>query len=210
MKILLIGDSIRKGYDEYIRMVFDGIAEVYYHDENSRFTTYIIRQLYEWKSLIGCGDDVDLVHWNAGLWDDLIVLDGKPLVPIEVYKENIDRICKLIKILFPNAKMIFATSTPCIEEMFKVYKRYNKVTELYNAAAIEIVKKNGGEINDLYSTMRNAPQEYHSDSTHYYTKEGTKIITEQVRKSIEAVLNIKGQDIDYDALFVTQGSVVGE
>ena len=71
MKILLIGDSIRKGYDEYIRMVFDGIAEVYYHDENSRFTTYIIRQLYEWKSLIGCGDDVDLVHWNAGLWDDL-------------------------------------------------------------------------------------------------------------------------------------------
>ena len=209
MKILLLGDSIRKGYDKYIKMAFEGVAEVYYPDENCRFTSYIIRQLYEWKNLVGCGDDVDLVHWNAGLWDDIIMFDGKPLIPIEVYKENIDRICKLLKMLFPNAKMIFATSTPVIEEMFTTHKRYNKITEEYNAAAIEIVKKHGGIINDLYSVMRNTPNEYHSDMTHYYTKDGTKVITEQVRRSIENSVGIKGVDLDYDELFSKENDIEG-
>lgn len=42
--------------------------------------------------------------------------------------------------MFPAAKMIFATSTPVQEEFFTVCKRYNKDTEVYNAAAIGIVK----------------------------------------------------------------------
>lgn len=33
--------------------------------------------------------------------------------------------------------------------------------------------------------MNNAPIEYHSDLTHYYTKEGTKLITDRVVKCIE-------------------------
>ena len=150
-----------------------------------------------------------MVHWNAGLWDDLVMFDDKHLVSLEVYKENIERICNIIKILFPNAKMIFATSTPVQEELFTVCKRYNNDTEIYNLAACEIVKKHGGEINDLYTLMKNAPIEYHSDLTHYYTKEGTKLITSQVVNCIGKSLEIKANDLDYEKLFAKEENVVG-
>lgn len=208
-KVLLIGDSIRLGYDKYVKMAFEDVAEVYYPEENSRFAMFVYRRLHEWKDELKCGDDVDLVHWNAGLWDDLILLDGKHMTPIHIYKEYVDRTCQMIKILFPKAKMIFATSTPVQEEMFTTCKRYNKDTEEYNAAAVEIVKSHGGEINDLYSLAKASPVEWHSDLTHYYTKEGTKMLTDQVVKSIEQMLDIQGKPLDYDALFAQTGDVLG-
>ena len=195
-------------YDKYIKMAFEGIADVFYPEENCRFTTYIIRNLYEWKKQLGC-EDVDLVHWNAGLWDDLVMIDGKPLVSLEDYKLNIERICNLISQLFPTAKMIFATSTPVREELFNEIKRFNKDTEAYNKAATETVTCHGGSVNDLYTLMTSVPVEYHSDLTHYYTKEGTRVITEQVKKHIENALGIKGHALDYDRLFAGESDPVG-
>ena len=208
-KILLIGDSIRKGYDSYIKMAFKNVANVYFPTDNCRFTGYIIRHLYDWKTELGLYDDIDLIHWNAGLWDDLVMLDGKHLTSYELYKENIERICNIIEILFPNAKMIYATSTPVQEELFTFHKRYNKDTKMYNDAAVDIIKRHGGEINDLYSLMENTPVEYHSDLTHYYTKEGTRLITNQVIKCIEKTLGIKGKSLDYDMLFSKLENVTG-
>ena len=46
-KIILIGDSIRQGYDKYVKMAFEGVAEVYYPTDNCRFTTYILRHISE-------------------------------------------------------------------------------------------------------------------------------------------------------------------
>jgi len=208
-KVLLIGDSIRMGYDTYTKMAFESSAEVYFPKDNCRFTGYIIRHLHDWKKELKLGNDIDLVHWNAGLWDDLVMLDGKHHTSLDIYKENIYRICNIIKILFPDAKMIFATSTPVQEELFTVCKRYNRDTEAYNSAAIEIVKKYGGEINDLYMLMNNAPVEYHSDLTHYYTKEGTRLITTQVVNCIEKALDIKGKTLDYDKMFAKEEEVIG-
>ena len=207
-RVFLIGDSIRKGYDKYVKMSLDGVAEVASPQENCRFTSYIIRNLFEWKKQSGW-DDADLVHWNAGLWDTLVMLDGLHLVDIETYGKNVERICNLIKMLFPSAKMIFATSTPVQEELFKEHKRYNRDVEAYNAIAIDIVQKHGGKINDLYTTMSACPVSYHSDLTHYYTKDGTRVITDQVLAHIEAALGIHGTPLDYDALFAPKDDIVG-
>lgn len=210
-KIFLIGDSIRMGYDGYVKMALEGIAEVYYPNENCRFTSYVLRHLHEWKEQSGCGDDVDLVHWNAGLWDALTLLDGKLHISPEVYEENIRRICDVIRILFPKAKMIFATSTPVQEALFAdvPVKRYNKDTEYYNALACKIVKEYGGEINDLYSLMCTVPLSYYSDRTHFYTGNGTRVITNQVLSCIEKSLNIQASSLDYEALFSDDTEVVG-
>ncbi len=155
------------------------------------------------------GNDIDLVHFNAGLWDDLIMLDGKPHTSIDMYEENIDRICTILKIMFPHAKLIFATSTPVQEELFGELKRYNKDTEAYNAVATAVVKKHGGYINDLYAITKDMPKSYYSDLTHLYTKDGTKLLTEQVVKIIEDVLNIKGNKLDYDELFADNKRALG-
>ena len=209
-KILLVGDSIRQGYDKYVKMAFEDVAEVYYPSENSRFVMYVCRCLYDWKNETKCGDDVDVVHWNAGLWDDLILTDGKHLTSIEIYKEYVDRACNLIKILFPKAKMIFATSTPIQEHLYTgAYKRFNEDTEEYNQVAIEVVKSYGGEINDLYSIAEAAPVECYSDMAHFYTKEGTQILTEQVVKCLEEALDIKAKRLDYGMLFAEKERIVG-
>lgn len=200
-KILLIGDSIRQGYSHYVRLAFEGVAEIYEPQENCRFTTYILRSLLDWKNELKCGDDVDLIHWNAGLWDDLILPDGKPLITLDQYKENVERISDMLEVLFPKANVIFATSTPVREEMFKTYKRYNRDTETYNEAACEIVRKHGGSINDLYTLLKGVPDTYHSDMTHFYTKDATKIISNQIIAHIEKALDIKSKTLDYNELF---------
>ena len=70
-KVVLIGDSIRMGYDKYVKEALKNSAEVYYPGENCRFAEYVLRYAHEWKKAGAWGDDVDLVHWNAGLWDVL-------------------------------------------------------------------------------------------------------------------------------------------
>ncbi|MBQ8741745.1 MAG: SGNH/GDSL hydrolase family protein [Clostridia bacterium] len=208
-KILLVGDSIRMGYDKYIKKIFEDTAEVYYPDENCRFSTYVLRNLASWRDQLDCGDDIDLIHWNAGLWDDLRMLDGEPLVGLEEYSRNVERIYSAIGKLFPKARIIFATSTPVREELFTTLKRYNADTERYNAEAVRISLEHGAIINDLYGIVKGAPKSYYSDMTHLYTKEGTELVTEQVRRSIESVLSIEGKDLDYEALFSDKKSVLG-
>lgn len=208
-KILLIGDSIRMGYDKYIKNIFEDTAEVYYPDENCRFSTYVLRSLEYWRDQLDCGDDIDLIHWNAGLWDDLRMLDGEPLVGLEEYSRNVERIYSAIGKLFPKARIIFATSTPVREELFTTLKRYNADTERYNAEAVRISLEHGAIINDLYGIVKDAPKSYYSDMTHLYTKEGIELVTEQVRRSIESVLSIEGKDLDYEALFSDKRSLLG-
>lgn len=208
-KVLLIGDSIRRTYDKYIKQIFENDAEVYYPEDNCRFTTYILRYLPIWRDLSDT-KDYDLVHWNAGLWDTLLLEDGKCLIGFDEYKRNIRRICEMLKMYFPNAKFVFATSTPVIEENYDgKYKRYNDAIIEYNEAAVSIVKEYGMEVNDLFVLLENAPLEYHSDQTHWYTKGGTELITEQVRKVIEENLNIKGKNLDYDKYFSEEKDIVG-
>ena len=208
-KILLVGDSIRRGYDKYIKKIFEDTAEVYYPDENCRFSTYVLRNLANWRDQLDCGDDIDLIHWNAGLWDVLRMLDGEPLVGLEEYSRNVERIYSAIVKLFPKARIIFATSTPVREELFTTHKRYNADTERYDAEAVRISLEHGAIINDLYGIVKDAPKSYYSDMTHLYTKEGIELVTEQVRRSIESVLSIEGKDLDYEALFSDKRSLLG-
>ncbi len=207
-KILLLGDSIRQGYDKYVEMAFEGTAKVYYSADNSRFTTYLLRMMNDFK-LSGDLEDLDLVHWNAGLWDDLLMMDGKPMISLEHYKENVERICRSIKEFFPQAKIIFATTTPVQEEFYTTYKRYNKDTEKYNEAAVEIVMKHGGIINDLYALTSAAPKSIYSDMVHFYSKEGTELVTNQVIRYIEEALEVKATPLDYDSLFDEKKDAIG-
>ena len=207
-KILLLGDSIRIGYDKHIKKSLEKVAEVYYPEENCRFTTYLMRALNGYRKKLGI-TELDLIHWNVGLWDNLVMQDGKNLVAIDTYGENIDRLCDIFKNVFRGVKMIFATSTPVQEELYGDFKRYNKDIEAYNKVAVEVVKSHGGEINDLYELLKDTPSSYHSDATHYYTRQATELITNQVLACIEKALGIKGEILDFDSLFEEEKNIVG-
>ena len=195
--IMLIGDSIRMGYDKYVQNRLRSSANVYFPEENCRFSLYILRHFPDWHKQSGFGKDVDLVHWNAGLWDVLREFGDDIFMPLEWYGEAIERCYKRIKHLCPNAKQIFATSTRVIEELFdpEYFIRFNKDIEAYNAEAIRRLSKyDDVTVNDLYAATKNAPDSCYSDMTHFYTPEGIKLTGDCVCKAISEVLGIKPEE----------------
>jgi hypothetical protein len=189
--ILLVGDSIRSGYDQYVKESFEGIANVYYPDENCRFAQYVLRNLHEWVENTG-EKSIDVIHWNAGLWDTLRVYEDDCLTPIDTYVDFLLRIQGRIEKICPEAISIFATSTPVIEDGFipDYSVRYNVDIERYNRAATEALAKRGVIINDLYSPLMDVPSDYHSDQTHFYTAKATELIGGRVNEALCSALGI--------------------
>ena len=195
--VILIGDSIRMGYDKYVKEALEGSAQVYYPNENCRFAEYVLRYAHEWKNNGNWPSDADLVHWNAGLWDCLELFEDEPLTSITYYKEAIARIDRRLRMLFPKAKIVFATSTAVIESGFsRDFRRHNSIIEKYNEAALEALSETDTVINDLWSITKNLPSEYHSDAVHYYTDEGTRVIGSAVLSVISREISALPLDAD--------------
>lgn len=186
--VLLIGDSIRMGYDKAVRDALEGRANVIFPEDNCRFASYVFRYMQDWFDGID-GKDIDVIHWNAGLHDCLRTFGDEPDTPIEIYEYYIGRICEKMKKLCPKAKVIFATCTRVIpERMNKNYIRTNQDVLRYNSAAERIVKSHGFRINDLHALSMTMPDEYLSDAVHYYTPMAQTLFAKQVLKEIEDVL----------------------
>lgn len=208
-KVLLLGDSIRQGYEKYVSMAFEDTAQVFSPKDCGRFAAYTLRYIGIWKAQLKCGE-VDLIHWNAGLWDCLRMGDGLPHTELPVYQNYLHRVCLAIERLFPNAQQVFATSTAVQEHLFTgALKRFNGDIEAYNAAAIRVVTAHGAKINDLYAATKDAPAEVYSDPTHFNTKEGTRLVAEPVISCIANTLGITARQLDYDKLFVKQTEIIG-
>ena len=189
--LLLLGDSIRMGYDKSVRKTLEGKANVIFPGENCRFASYLLRYFHEYLNGVK-GEDIHVIHWNAGLWDCLRLFEEEPHTPIDVYVYYIDRLCVRIKKICPNAKVIFATSTKVLsEKMDKNLKRYNEEIQKYNDAAVEVVKKHGFLVNDLYAVSDKLPEESHSDAVHYYTPMGTEAFTSAVLSFVVPALGIE-------------------
>ena len=132
MKIVLVGDSIMfgspgcLGYGAFVKEYFEDKrgGSVYFPYENcqdSGFTASAFDALYDLDEIA----DADVVHWNNGLWDTLHLFGNpRPRSPLNLYLERLDRALAKIKLFCPNAKVIFATTTPVIEEKYgKTYRK---------------------------------------------------------------------------------------
>ena len=194
-KIFLIGDSIRVGFLEeetrkygygfHIQKKLAGKAEVYNPSDNCRFLQYVLRYLHEWKAEVGAGEDIDIVHWNTGLWDVLRLFGDECLTPIEEYKKLLVRVLNQIHHLFPKAKVYFSLSTPVMEEMASAdFNRRNEDIQRYNAAATEILSPLGVEIIDLYTKAKTLQPQYSRDWVHY-NEEGASILADFIIQALD-------------------------
>ena len=184
-KIFLIGDSIRfgapgsPGYGVFVKEKLCGKAEVFAPNENCRFAQHTLRFLHEWAANVP-KDEVDIVHWNNGLWDALHLFGDDAFTDIDYYGKTLVRIYKRIRFLFPNARIIFALSTSVKEEWARAdFIRYNHEIEGYNKKAIEVLSPLGVEINDLYSITKNFEDEKRSDWVHF-SDAGSEILADAV------------------------------
>ena len=199
-KIVLIGDSIRLGYEAYVRSAFQGIAEVYAPKENCRFAQYTLRSFHDWKEKGEWPADVDLVHWNVGLWDIAEIYGDPPLSSLDHYVDMITRIDRRIRRLYPNAKVVFATSTSVVEEKYegRRFQRHNNVIERYNAAAIKALADTDTIFNDLYAHSCKCPMEYRSDEVHYNTPAGAAYMGGKVISVLCRELGISAADVNVE------------
>ena len=47
-KVLLLGDSIRQGYQEYVKYTLRDVADVYYPNDNGKFCQLTLRYFHDW------------------------------------------------------------------------------------------------------------------------------------------------------------------
>ena len=188
--IFFIGDSIMfgaepnsSGYGVCVKEKLAGKAQVFYPEENCRFTQYTLRYLHEWASGIDCGS-IDIVHWNNGLWDVLRLFGDEPFTSIDEYGNMLKRIYKRIRLVFPNANIIFALSTSVNETQASPdFIRLNCDIELYNQRATEVMNELGVKVNDLYSVSLDLDDAKRCDWVHF-SREGCEILADTVIKAI--------------------------
>lgn len=195
-KVILLGDSIRMGYDKYVKDALEGVAEVYYPSENCQCAQHLLRFMHQWKNDLKWPDDVDLVHWNAGLWDVVELYGEAPITLEEQYAEMIRRIDRQIRRLFPNAKVVFATSTSVIEEKYgPIFKRHNETIERYNTIAREALSETDCMINELFAFSKVFPECCRSDMTHFNTADGRRVMGDRVLSVICGELCIDAKEV---------------
>lgn len=188
-KVLLLGDSIRIGYQSYVKELLNGTCDVYYaENDNGRFASYTLWQLNQLFKLYG---KFDVVHWNNGYWDMNIeppMLEA--MHPINEYVYFLKRIIKEIQ--NNGAKIIFATTLPVLVNGKSIdntgtnieINYDNNQIKLYNTAAINLMKQHNITVNDLYSLMLQDKNFYKCKDGLHLTSQGYKICAEQISEYI--------------------------
>ncbi len=184
-QVLLIGDSIRVGYCDYVKKQLKDVADVYYPPENCKNTQYIITSLRLWLNLCE-PEKVDVIHFNAGHWDIAHWSEiGDSLTSIEDYGKNLVKIVKILRLLYPNATIIFATTTPMNPDgIVPINPRTTKEIMLYNEKAKSVCKENGVEVNDLFALCENWGAETYKDYCHFMDQ-GYEALARQVSSAIK-------------------------
>jgi len=189
--VILLGDSIRMGYQKQVAIDLKGKAEVWAPTENCQDSAFIIKSLGKWMN----GKSPDLIYINCGLHDIFIDNGNKCRRTPEAYGKNLDTIFTSLRRHAKNAVIIFALTTPVDEAKQKTSKTYGRLVRrntdvaIYNAKATDIASKYGIKIDDLNTVLKQAgggilllPDGIHPDS------EGAKLLGHHVADTIERAI----------------------
>ena len=191
---VLLGDSIRMGYQDEVKRLLAGKAETWFPEENCQDTPFMLKKLDQWLG----GKKPDVIHVNCGL-HDIFLDDGEHTRrPIDVYAVNLRQVLQKIRTLCPDSTVIFALTTPVDETKQPSSKTYarlvrrNRDVEEINTVAVAAVRDAGMKLNDLYSTtVRNGVGDMLIDDGIHLNKRAAGILGEQVARHIETTLPIR-------------------
>ena len=183
-KILLLGDSIRLSYQSSVSEKLKDIAKVVGPAENCQFSQYTLESLPLWIDKFG---KPNIVHWNNGLHD---VGHNPNRIPIQIplleYAANLESILALL--MQTGAKIIWATITPVhpnrsIKEDEWSWK--NCEIDLYNEAALAVMKKYDLPVNDLSNIVKEDYSQYLCEDLLHLSQEGIEKCSEAVAHMIK-------------------------
>ncbi len=167
-RVLLIGDSISRGYTVAVRQALAGKANVHRAPANCGPTTTGLRRLPVW---LGKGK-WDLIHFNFGIHDRR----SKP----EDYATRLEQVVE--KLEATGAKLMWASSTPLRGKYANGPGGDPMVA--FNAAAAEIMKKHNIPIDDLHAVATPLVPTLQGPDGCHFNGQGYQIIGKAVAKRI--------------------------
>ncbi|HXK60241.1 MAG TPA: SGNH/GDSL hydrolase family protein [Acidobacteriota bacterium] len=135
-----------------------------------------------------------MIHFNWGIWDThLLTEDGTLLTDedeaqgikkgtirttLDQYKKNLNELVDIMQAT--GARLIWASSTPLTRRVGPRLEDINR----YNAAAAEVMRARGIQINDLNAFVAPHVKKWQSEDGCHFTREGYEHLATQVAKAI--------------------------
>lgn len=211
-KVVLLGDSVREHYTPFVAELLAGRATVVTPKTNGGDTGKLLTNLNEWA----IKEQPDVIHFNSGIHDTKRdQKTGKYNVPPEKYEANLREIVKRLR-AETKAKLVFALSTPLIDERSKgywktrSYQLFNASVMDYNVIAQRVMKELDVPVNDLPAALGDAKESarLHDSGGIHFTEEGSKklaaAVVAAVIKDLPArgagrpALSLKTETFDHD------------
>jgi len=180
-QIVLIGDSIRMGYQETVRAELAGVADVWSPEVNGGHTVNVLLHLHAWVG----HRKPQILHVNAGLHDIRTLWYGgrELLVPVDFYRRNVRTILTTARDVF-GAAVAWALTTPVREEnhhrahaRWNDFDRFECDVRTYNEAAREVCADLGVPVNDLHQVAAEAGLDrIQTDDGVHYLPEGSAML----------------------------------
>jgi acyl-CoA thioesterase-1 len=192
-KVLIIGDSISKGYAPVVREQLKDVAEVDFPVDNCMHTGNGLKMMKTWLGT----NKWDVIHFNFGIWDTQLLSKDGALLNTEIdpppgarvrftpeqYRENLTKIVDLLQAT--GAKLVWASTTPV---MARKGKRFEAILK-DNEVAAAIMKQHKIPIDDLYAyVLPNAKAWQNTDGCHFGVP-GNEQIAKKVAESIQQALS---------------------
>jgi lysophospholipase L1-like esterase len=188
-RVLLIGDSITMGYTAPLRELLAKKANVQHPEENCGPSRRIVEHLdiylgkKPWDVIqLNCGIH-DLTYLNEAKKVTGPKAGGKPQVPLDEYRANLEKIVSRLK--KTGAKLIWCTTTPMNHP--DVYRLPEDV-DRYNEVAKVVMEKNGVQINDLNRKVRGFKKPMWTPEGVHFTPEGYRELATFAAAAIEPAL----------------------
>jgi len=187
-KIILIGDSIRMGYQQTVQDELTGLAEVSWPEMNGFDSLNVLAKLDDWV----IARKPDIVHVNAGLHDLKKNREtGQLQVPLEDYARNVEQILRTLQAQ-TNLRIVWATTTPVNQEWHRERKPFDRCeadVTAYNRCAAGICRRLGVPVNDLYTLLGNlGPDNYLLPDGVHFTDQGYQLLGREVARVLRARL----------------------
>jgi lysophospholipase L1-like esterase len=171
-RVLLIGDSVSRGYTLAARAALAGKANVHRAPENCGPTANGLKKLDVW---LGNGK-WDVIHFNFGIHDRA--------TPPADYEKRLEEI--VVRLKKTGAKLVWANTTPIPKDDAKKLIPESIVER--NTIAARVMQRHGAATDDLFTFITPHLATAQNPNDVHFTAAGYQLLGKQVADSITAVL----------------------
>jgi lysophospholipase L1-like esterase len=169
-RVLLIGDSVSRGYTQSVRKALLGKANVHRAPANCGPTSLGLKKIDVWLA----DGKWDVIHFNFGIHDRN--------TPINEYSQRLEQLVERMQ--KPGTKLVWATTTPIPDDEAKKQTAASIVER--NEAAARIMSKHGVTTDDLFTAITPHLEKMQNPNDVHFNAAGYEFLGQRVADAIAA------------------------